>query len=259
MLALSLPDVSPAGWALLVVAAVAVGFAKTGITGVGSVAAALFAIVLPARESTGALLPLLIAGDLVAIALYGRHTSWRLIRRLFPWVAVGIGVGAVFVAGVGDSGMRTAIGLLLLGLVGVQLVTQSGRLRELLGDPGEGPVATSHRVAAAVVGVVAGFVTMVANASGPVMTVYLLLSGFSMLAFLGTGAWFFFLVNVFKLPFSIGLGLVSTDAVLADVALLPAMALGAVLGALLIRRLEQRTFERVALALVVVSAVPLLL
>lgn len=259
MLALSLPDVSPAGWALLVVAAVAVGFAKTGISGVGSVAAALFAIVLPARESTGALLPLLIAGDVVAIALYGRHTSWGLIRRLFPWVAVGIVVGVGFVSQVGDSGMRTAIGLLLLGLVAVQLMTQSGRLRAALGDPGEGPVHASHRVAAAVVGVVAGFVTMVANASGPVMTVYLLLSGLSMLAFLGTGAWFFFLVNVFKLPFSIGLGLVSADALLADVLLLPAMAVGALLGALLIRRIDQQTFERVALALVVVSAVPLLL
>ncbi len=254
-----MPELTVASWGLLVVAAVAVGFAKTGISGVGSVASALFAVVLPARESTGALLPLLIAGDLVAIALYTRHTQWSLIRRLFPWVAAGIVAGAVFVAHVGNGAMRTAIGLLLLGMVAVQLVTQSGRLRTALGHPGEGPVRASHRVAAAVVGVVAGFVTMVANASGPVMTVYLLLSGFSMLAFLGTGAWFFLLVNVFKLPFSIGLGLVSMDALLADVLLLPAMAVGALLGALLIRRIEQRTFERVALALVVVSAVPLLL
>jgi uncharacterized membrane protein YfcA len=254
-----LPDIAASGWLLLVVAAVAVGFAKTGISGVGSVASALFAMVLPARESTGALLPLLIAGDLVAIALYSRHTSWSLIRRLFPWVAAGIVVGAAFVANVGDSGMRTAIGLLLLALVGVQLLTQSSRVRDALGDPGEGPVGTSHRVSAAVVGVVAGFVTMVANASGPVMTVYLLLSGFTMLKFLGTGAWFFFLVNVFKLPFSIGLGLVSGGALLADLVLLPAMAVGAVLGALLVRRIAQRTFQRAAIALVVVAAVPLLL
>ncbi len=254
-----MPQLTAAGWSLLVVAAVAVGFAKTGISGVGSVASALFAFVLPARESTGALLPLLIAGDLVAIALYTRHTSWSLIRRLFPWVAVGIGAGVVFVANVGNSAMRTAIGLLLLGLVGVQLVTQSSRLRRSLGDPGDGPARTSHRVAAAVVGVVTGFVTMVANASGPVMTVYLLLSGFSMLRFLGTGAWFFLLVNLFKLPFSIGLGLVATDALLADAVLLPAMLVGAALGALLIRRIGQRTFERIALVLVVVSAVPLLL
>jgi uncharacterized membrane protein YfcA len=253
-----LPDLSAASWALLVVAAVAVGFAKTGITGVGAVASALFAVVLPARESTGALLPLLIAGDLVAIALYSRHTSWGLIRRLFPWVAVGVLVGVVFVANVDDSQMRTAIGLLLLGLVAVQLLTQSDRVRQALGDPGSGPVATSHRVSAAVVGVVAGFVTMVANASGSVMTVYLLLSGLSVMAFLGTGAWFFFLVNVFKLPFSIGLGLVATDALAADAVLLPAMAVGAVAGALVVRRLAQRTFERLALALVVVSALPLL-
>ncbi len=259
MTGLALPDVGPTGWLLLVAAAVAAGFAKTGISGVGSIASALFAVVLPARESTGALLPLLIAGDLVAIALYGRHTSWSLLRRLFPWVAVGIGGGAVFVSQVGDAGMRTAIGLLLLALVAVQLVTQSERLRAALGDPGAGPVATSHRLAAASVGTVMGFTTMVANASGPVMTVYLLLSGYGMLRFLGTGAWFFLLVNLFKLPFSIGLGLVSPSALLADVVLLPALAVGAVLGALLVRRIAQRTFERAALALVVVSALPLLL
>ena len=259
MPSLTLPDLTAAGWLLLVVAAVAVGFAKTGIVGVGAVASALFAVVLPARESTGALLPLLLAGDLVAIAVYGRHTSWGLIRRLFPWVAVGVVVGAVFVAHVGNSGMRVAIGVLLLGLVAVQLTTQSARIRAALADPGDGPVGATHRVSAAVVGVVVGVVTMVANASGSVMTVYLLLSGLLMMQFLGTGAWFFFLVNLFKLPFSIGLGLVSPAALLADAVLLPAMLLGAVLGALLIRRIGQRTFERVALVLVVVSAVPLLL
>ena len=83
-----MPDLTASGWALLVVAAVCVGFAKTGITGVGAVSSALFAVVLPARESTGALLPLLIAGDLVAIALYSRHTSWGLIRRFRPNPAI---------------------------------------------------------------------------------------------------------------------------------------------------------------------------
>lgn len=254
-----MPELTLLGWALLVVGAAFVGFAKTAITGTGALAVALFAIVLPARESTGTLLPLLLAGDLFAIALYTRHTSWPLIRRLFPWVAVGIVAGAVFVAHVGDAGMRRAIGLLLLGLVIVQLTTQTDRMRRLLGDPGDGPVRASHRVSAAVVGVAAGFVTMVANAAGSVMTIYLLLSGTAMLEFLGTGAWFFFLVNLFKLPFSIALGLVEPGALLLDLALVPALSLGALGGVWLVRRIEQRGFERLALALVVVSIVPLLL
>jgi uncharacterized membrane protein YfcA len=253
-----LPHLVVAEWGLLVVGAACAGFAKTAIGGVGAIGVALFALVLPARESTGTLLPLLLAGDLVAIRMYGRHTDWRLIRRLFPWVAAGVVVGALFVARIGDGGMRRTIGLLLLVLVVVQVTTQTDRMRRLLGDPGDGPVRHSHRLAAAVVGVLAGFTTMVANAAGSVMTIYLLLSGMAMMQFLGTGAWFFFLVNVFKLPFSIGLGLVDPGGLVLDLVLVPVLLLGAWAGIAVIRRIDQRQFERVALALVVVSVVPLL-
>lgn len=241
------------------VAAVSVGFAKTAVNGTGAVSAALFALVLPARESTGALLPLLLVGDLVAIGLYRQHTNWAVIRRLLPWVSVGIVCGAAYVASVDDGGMRRSIGLLLLVLVAVQLLTRGSRAKSLLGDPGDGPMRSGHRAAAAVVGMAAGFATMVANASGAVMTVYLLLSGMAMMEFLGTNAWFFLIVNLLKLPFSIGLGLVAPGALLLDLALVPALAAGAVGGVLIVRRINQQMFERVALALVGTSAVLLFL
>ncbi len=247
-----MPHLGPGDWALLLAAAVMVGVAKTAITGTGALAAALFALALPARESTGALLPLLIAGDLVAIALYRRHASWPVIRRLFPWVAVGIVVGAVFVAHVDDTGMRRAIGGLLIVLVAVQVVVR----RAGLGDLRRGAWSGS---AAAVAGLLAGFATMVANASGAVMTVYLLLSGMAMMEFIGTGAVFYLMVNIFKLPFSIALGLLGGGAVALDLALLPVMLAGAGLGVLLLRRLEQKRFEQVAIGLVVASAIPLLI
>jgi uncharacterized membrane protein YfcA len=100
---------------------------------------------------------------------------------------------------------------------------------------------------------------MVANAAGAVMTIYLLLSGLAMLEFLGTAAWFFFLVNVAKLPFSIGLGLVAPGSLLLDLTLAPLVAVGAVGGVLLVRRLDQAQFEKAVLALAALSAVPLLL
>lgn len=253
-----MPDLGLLDWALLVTAAVMVGIAKTAVTGTGAVAAALFALALPARESTGTLLPLLLVGDVVAITLYRQHTSWPVIRRLFPWVAGGVVVGAFFVAQVGDGGMRRAIGLLLLAMVTVQLASR-GRLRGRLSDPGAPVVGRSHRVAAAVAGVAAGFTTMVANSAGSVMTVYLLLSGMAMLQFIGTSAWFFLLVNLLKLPFSIGLGLVAPGALLLDLALLPALAVGVGAGVLLVRRIDQQQFERAAIGLLVVSVVPLLL
>jgi hypothetical protein len=103
-----------------------------------------------------------------------------------------------------------------------------------------------------------GFTTMVANSAGAIMTIYLLLSGVAMLEFLGTGAWFFFIVNLLKLPFSVRLGLVHPSSLHLDLALLPALAVGAALGVVLIRHIKPQYFERVALGMAAVSAAFLL-
>jgi uncharacterized membrane protein YfcA len=100
---------------------------------------------------------------------------------------------------------------------------------------------------------------MVANAAGPVMTLYLLMAGLPMLEFLGTAAWFFLIVNAVKVPFSVGLGLLDTQALLFDLRLVPAVVAGAVVGRYVIRRTKQKQFEWAALMLTAVAAVPLLL
>ncbi len=235
-------------WTVLATAAALVGFAKTAVGGVGAIATALFATVLPARQSTGALLPLLIAGDVVAVTSYRRHADWPLLLRLFPSVAAGVVVGALFVARVDDAAMRRTIGALLVLLVALTLVQRFRRAA----------VTVSGRVATLLFGLLAGFTTMVANAGGPVMSLYLLASGAGMMRFLGTGAWFFFIVNVFKLPFSIGLGLIDLDSLGLDAKLLPALLVGAAVGRLVISRLDQGVFEALILVFTAASAVNLL-
>jgi uncharacterized protein len=249
-----MPDIAPTQWLLFAVAAVLVGFAKTAIGGVSSIAVAIFATVLPARESTGALLPLLLCADVLAVAFYRRHADWSVLWRLFPWVAAGTIIGAAFIARVDDRAMSRTIGLLLLIMIGVQLFGRGDRLRLIVEEGQRG-----HRMIAAFVGIAAGFATMVANAAGAVMTIYLLLSGLTMLQFLGTGAWFFFIVNAFKLPFSVGLGLVTVQSLSMDLALVPAVVAGGVTGLFLIRRIKQEQFARAVLVLAAVSAVPLIL
>jgi uncharacterized membrane protein YfcA len=235
------------------IAALGVGFAKTAIGGVASISVVLFATILPARESTGALLPLLLVGDVVAVATYRRHIDWRTLLRLFPSVVVGIGAGVFVVASVGDTSMRRMIGAVLLALVAVHLVQQRLQRRQ---DP-EALKAAQHRrrhATAAVFGVLAGFTTMVANAGGAVMSIYLLSAGMGMLGFLGTTAWFFFAVNLFKVPFSVGLDLISVDSLILDAWLVPAVLLGAVLGRAAVRRIDQARFEVLVLFFVVVSS-----
>jgi uncharacterized protein len=249
---------SAADLILLALGALLIGFAKTAIGGVASISVALFAAVLPARESTGALLPLLIAGDLFALQAYRAHAHWGRLLRLFPSVALGVVAGAVFVSFVNDTVMRRTIGAVLLGLVLVTLWRRrTGGSAE---EAADGPAGDTGRrwPAALGYGSLAGFTTMVANAGGAVMSLYLLTARLDKLAFLGTAAWFFFLVNVFKVPFSIGLGLLTVDSLKLNAALVPAVLVGALLGRVVIRRVNQALFERLVLVFTTLSSINLL-
>jgi uncharacterized protein len=243
---------------LLALGALLIGFAKTAVGGVGAISVALFAAVLPARESTGALLPLLIAGDVFALQAYRAHAHWGRLLRLFPSVAVGVVVGAVFVSLVDDDTMRRTIGAVLLGLVLITLWRRrAGRSDQGAAD--ESTAAGGHRWPAALgYGSLAGFTTMVANAGGAVMSLYLLTARLDKLAFLGTAAWFFFLVNVFKVPFSIGLGLMTLDSLTLNAILVPAVLVGALVGRVVIRRVNQTQFERLVIVFTALSSINLL-
>nr|WP_205709253.1 sulfite exporter TauE/SafE family protein [Kineococcus siccus] len=238
----------------LALAALVVGFSKTAIGGAGLVAVAVFAAVLPARESTGTILPLLLVGDVFAIAAYRRHADWGLLVRLFPSVAVGVVVGVGFVAVVDDTVMRRSIGVVLLALVLIHVLRQ----RRLARTGGALPASRTRRLLlAGAFGFLAGFTTMVANAGGAPMAIYLFTMALPVMAFLGTGAWFFFIVNLFKLPFSIALGLISVDSLVLDLWLLPAVVLGALLGRWVVGRLDAKRFENLVLGAVVVSSLNL--
>ncbi|WP_369053175.1 sulfite exporter TauE/SafE family protein [Kineococcus terrestris] len=248
-------DVTTTGFVALLLAALVVGFAKTCLGGAASIAVAVFAAVLPAKESTGTILPLLIVGDLFALAVYRRHADWGLLLRLFPSVAVGVLVGVAFVDAVSDTVMRRSIGGVLLALVVIHYVRVFRQRRA--GDVV--PASRGRRIAVGVFfGFVAGFTTMVANAGGAAMSIYLLTMGFGVMAFLGTGAWFFFIVNVFKLPFSVGLGLITLDSLRLDLLLLPAVVAGAFTGRWVAKRLDQKRFEHLVLAATTVSSANLL-
>lgn len=288
--------------AALAVAAMLVGFSKTAVSGTGLIAVAVFASVLPARESTGALLPLLLVGDLLAVAAYRRHANWALLARLLPSVAVGILIGYVFISRVDDVVMRRTIGAMVLALAVGRLVQQrhrrGGEDDNAPEDPGDGGVSAGpdaegdqpaagrgpavisdahggsddgvvsgsqtlqgrggRRVAALLTGSLSGFTTMVANSGGPVMSLYLLSAGAAKMMFLGTAAWFFLVVNLVKVPFSLRLGLIDGGSLAIGAVLAPAIILGAVLGRSIVGRIDDVLFQRLVLAATVISSLYLL-
>lgn len=210
---------------------------------------------IPTRESTAALLLILIVGDLVAVALYHRDCDWRLIRHLLPGVVPGLALGAVVLAVVDDITLRRGMGALLLGLLLLQLRL---RLTDHRAKPGEGDAPDPWtRPAKIGAGVGAGFTTMVANAAGAVMTLYLLGQRVDKLRFLGTSAWFFLCVNLTKLPFSVGLGLLEVSMFSTTALLTPMVVIGGVLGSRAVRRLRQTAFETAVIVASTVSAAAL--
>ncbi|MET7488366.1 sulfite exporter TauE/SafE family protein [Streptomyces sp. NPDC005538] len=246
------------GWefAALAAAALLVGFSKTAVSGANTVSLAIFAAVLPARASTGVLLPILIVGDVLAVLTYRRHAHWPTLWRLFPAVAAGVVIGTLFLVWADDAVVRTSIGAILLLMAGVTV----WRRRKAEADDEPDAVATrSGRAKARSYGVLGGFTTMVANAGGPVMSMYLLSAGFRKLGFLGTSAFFFLIVNVTKVPFSVSLGLIDGHSLLLDAALAAFVVPGAFIGKWAVPRINQRLFEQLVIAATIVGGLQLLL
>jgi uncharacterized membrane protein YfcA len=242
----------PWQWALGALAAFLVGISKTGIPGLGIMTVALFALIFPARESVGLTLVILICGDLVAVATYRRDADWPQLIKLFPWAMAGVVLGYFALGRIDDIQMRHLIGVILLGLVIFQYI------RSRRSAPSDSETPPVKPWLAPLAGVTAGFTTMVANAAGPIMVLYLLAMRLPKIAFVGTAAWYFFCLNLFKVPFSASLGLINPASLGTSLWLGPFAMLGALIGRPIVQRLNQRVFELIALALTFVAALAML-
>lgn len=248
---MDLATVTTVGWLLLSLGAVLVGFSKTAIGGFAMLSVAMYAAVLPARESTAALLLLLIVGDVVAVRIYRQHAQWGTLLRLAPAVAVGVIAGALFLFYADNDQVQRTIGVIILVLVAVHLWRRwYTRHKSEAVDP--------HRATTIGAGTLAGYTSMVANAGGAVMSVYLLGARLSVLEFLGTSAWFFFAVNLFKLPFTAALGLISADTVILLALMAPLVLVGTFIGRRVINHINRDQFEAVVLVLITIGAINLL-
>lgn len=257
-------EIQALSWVLLGAGALVVGLSKTALPGAGTLAVVLFAMALPARESTAALLVLLLVGDLFAISMYRKTVDWAILRRLIWPVLLGVAVGTVFLGIASDSAVRRVIGVILLGLLAFTLLRRRGATdqRSSRQTPTRQPSTSPRRAARAAgfgYGWLGGFTTMVANAGGPVMSMYLLAMRLDVKTFLGTAAYFFFAVNLLKVPFQIGLGLLNTQILSIVLVLVPLVVVAAFLGRWIAGRISQTVFERLVLGLTVVGAVNLLL
>jgi uncharacterized membrane protein YfcA len=234
-------------WVLAYVTSVMVGISKTGLPALGILLAPLFAEVMPARASTGALLPLLITADAFAVIFWRRHGSWKHLVRLLPWAVAGIVAGYFAMGRINDLQMRYVLGAIVIVMLAVNVYREY-----VMGK--DAPIPTSWWFAA-IAGFLAGATTMVANAAGPVTMIYLLSMRLPKKEFIGTAAWYFFILNWLKVPFSISLGLITAPSLGFDAVLAPAVVAGAIGGLFLAKSIPEKAFMIAVQALTFVSAV----
>lgn len=234
---------------LLFLAAMGIGLSKSGFPGVGLFHVVVFASVFDGRIATGALLPLLIVGDMCAIGFFGKKAQWNHIRRMLPPTLIGILLGWLLMKWIDDALFRPLIGSIILTLTLLQML-RMWRPRGFEKLP--------HQPAFAwLLGLLAGVTTMLANAAGPVMALYMVAVSLPKFELVGTGAWFFLVVNVVKLPFSFELDLISPSSLSLNLLLAPAILPGMLLGRWLIKRISQKAFDSLLLLLTGVAAIRL--
>ena len=241
-----MPTLSAWEWFFAVLAALGIGISKSGFAGVSLVHVLVMAHIFGDRLSTGVVLPMLVVGDICAVVAFKRHAIWKHVARTLPIACLGVCVGTWLMTIIPATAYKPVIGWTVLVLVVLQLWR--------MWKPAMFETVPHSWPFAAAMGMLAGITTMMANAAGPVMGLYFLAVGLPKYQLTGTSAWFFLLINVFKIPFSAGLGLIHTNTLLFNAVLIPGIVVGLFFGRWLLAHVPQRLFDGLILGFAAVAA-----
>ncbi|MFN4227670.1 MAG: sulfite exporter TauE/SafE family protein [Candidatus Ratteibacteria bacterium] len=232
---------------LLEIYAFLIGVSKTGVPGVGILAIPLTAMILPAKASTGIILPLLIIGDIFAVTYYRKRAIWKYIIRLLPFASFGVIVGYFLMGKINDQQLSKFIGIIIITILFLNWYWNKKEIK-----------IPENIYFAPLIGLFAGITTMMANAAGPFLIIYLLAMKLPKAEFVGTGAWYFFILNWFKVPFSVKLGLINIHSLKLNFLLIPGITVGALLGIFFLKKIPQKIFNNLVQFLAFISALKLI-
>ena len=241
-------DLPISAYIILGLSAFIMGVSKTGVPGLAILAVVLVPMVIPAKISTGYILPFLIFSDIMAVIYWRKAAIWRHILAVLPAMFVGIVIGYFLMDRIDDAVYGKVLGALVVFLLTLDCVRRYYHI----------PVPENSRLLAWGLGLLAGILTMLANAAGPAMMIYLLAMNISKEAFVGTNAWMYFIVNLSKVPFSVNLGLITWDSFLVNLTLLPCVVAGCIAGVLIMRRIPGDIFTMIMRGMAFLGGIKLL-
>jgi uncharacterized membrane protein YfcA len=238
-------------WCLIVLCGMLIGMSKVGVPGVSMIVVPALAFIFGAKASTGVLLPILMMADLFGVAYYRRHANWAHLIKVLPWAIVGLLLALWIGKMVNDVQFKNLIAILVFLSVGLMLWQDKRKGTNLFPD---------KWWFAASMGILGGFATMIGNVAGPVFAIYLLAMHLPKNSFIGTGAWFFMIINFTKFPLQLFVWHnISSQTLIIDLMTLPAIALGAFIGIKAVKIIPEQTYRGFVIAITVISAFLLLL
>ena len=221
-------------------AAFILGIAKSGIKGLAVLIVTGLALVYGAKESTGILMPLLICGDILAVIYYNRHVKWIYLIKLLPWMVAGVLSGVLLGKNLPEDIFKSGMAIIILISVLMMYFWERKKDRKV----------PTHWSFAALMGIIAGFTTMVGNLAGAFSNIYFLAIKLPKNEFIGTAAWLFFIINLFKVPFHIwSWGTINGESFQISLSLIPTVILGFGLGVLLVRKIKNESYRQLILLL----------
>lgn len=236
-------------WLAIGFAGFLLGISKSGIKGIGIVIILILAFVFGEKASTGVLLPMLIGADILAVIYYNRHVQWKYVIKLLPFMIVGVLVGVWLGNDISELVFKRIMAIIIILSVLVMVYTENRKTS-----------IPNNRLFAYSSGFMAGVASMIGNLAGPIADIYFLAIRLPKNEFIGTGAWLFFIINVFKLPFHIFIwNTVTVETLVLNSVLIPALIIGFFVGAYIVKLISNVNYRRFIFIVTGIGAIILLL
>lgn len=248
---LSLLSEYPVGqWLAILLAAFIIGLSKAGLKGIDMMNITIMALVFGGKSSTGVVLPLLCAADIFAVWYYKRHVQWIHFTKLMPWMIIGVLAGVFVGKEIDEVLFRRLMAIIILLTVVIMILLEMRRH----------PIVPKNIFFASTLGLASGFTTMIGNLAGAFANIYFLSMRMAKNDFIGTAAWIFLVVNLFKLPFQIFYWKnITSHTLKMDVVLLPAMLIGFFIGIRCVALIKDDSYRKVIMVLTIAGALVIFL
>jgi len=233
-------------WILIFLAALIIGLSKAGLKGIDMMNVTIMAIVFGGKASTGIVLPLLCFADIMAVIYYNSHAEWKHFWKLIPWMAVGVLIGVYTGKDLDEVIFRRIMAGIIILTIAIVIIME---FRKTTVMPG-------NKLFAAGMGLISGFTTMLGNLAGAFSNIYFLAMRMPKNNFIGTAAWVFLVINLFKLPFQVFYWKnITLTTLQTDLFLLPALIVGFWAGIKIVSKIEDDSYRKIVIVLTLIGAV----